>query len=532
MKPILVDMKDMSDSKEVYESRPHPFFILFIYLILLLFLIALIWAACFQIDIVVTGTGTIEAQENSSTVTNMKAGNIVKCYVSDGQQVKAGELLYEIEHDDLKLELANSESQNTENKQKLLMLEAYQQWLSDDTTNLTIYEKNTFYPEYFARSRIVQLKMEAASQEYQNEHYSYDTKLGAGENLVVYYNNEISKLNQLSSAVKSRTNPFSSDEAYYYAKANDYLTQYQNTQAQYETTIEVLQKNLGDAFDGIAAANETIDKAQTEEQKATATAQCQAYEATAKEKQQALDTAKVQQLTALTNLETETIAGIESSILTYQQNIVTNEGSQEEIKTAMSNMEKTGIESTTENIRQTELQTVTVEISTCKTKQKELEVAMSELQKNIEDAKVCAPIGGIINLSSELVQDNFLAAGESVLTIIPQDENGYIVKSYIDNQDIAKVSEGLEVKYEIAAYPSSEYGTLTGKVDFVSADLKTGSETGSAYYMVETTVDNTGLYNRKGEQMVLKVGMLCETKIIVEQKSVLRYLLEKIRLTD
>lgn len=26
MKHIIVDMKDMSDSKEVYESRPNPFF--------------------------------------------------------------------------------------------------------------------------------------------------------------------------------------------------------------------------------------------------------------------------------------------------------------------------------------------------------------------------------------------------------------------------------------------------------------------------------------------------------------------------
>ena len=31
MKPIIVDMKDMSDSTEVYNSRPNPFFVYFIY---------------------------------------------------------------------------------------------------------------------------------------------------------------------------------------------------------------------------------------------------------------------------------------------------------------------------------------------------------------------------------------------------------------------------------------------------------------------------------------------------------------------
>ena len=29
MKPIIVDMKDMSDSTEVYNSRPNPFFCIF-----------------------------------------------------------------------------------------------------------------------------------------------------------------------------------------------------------------------------------------------------------------------------------------------------------------------------------------------------------------------------------------------------------------------------------------------------------------------------------------------------------------------
>ena len=33
MKPIIVDMKDMSDSKEVYESRPNPLMTYFIYFI-------------------------------------------------------------------------------------------------------------------------------------------------------------------------------------------------------------------------------------------------------------------------------------------------------------------------------------------------------------------------------------------------------------------------------------------------------------------------------------------------------------------
>ncbi len=525
MKPILVDMKDMSDSREVYESRPHPFFIGFIYLILGMVVIAVLWAAFFQMDIVVTGTGTVTAKGDCSTVTNTKAGIVTECYIADGQTVEKGQLLYEIEHDELDLQIANYESQKLENEQRIKMQQGYLEWLSDETAELENYADNPYYTEYSARSRLVTLNMEAARREYSNEQDSYDTKLKSGENLIAYYEDEIAKLTQLSGAVKNRSNPFSGEDAYYYAKANDYLTQYQNTQAQYDVKITSLQQELDDTWNQISALRAAEGETDN-------TAQITQLETAAKETQQSLESAKVQQLTALTNLETNTIAGIEASILTYQQNLVTSQGNQEEIANAIEHISETGTADAIENIRQTEIQAVTAEISSCQMKAEELETTLAGLEENIDDTAVCAPISGVINLAEEPVPGNYLQAGTAVMTIIPSEEDSYMVEAYIDNRDIAKVYEAMPVKYEIAAYPSSEYGTLTGEVEFVSADLKAANETGSAYYVVNTTIDDAELYNASGEKLQLKMGMLCEVKIVVEQKSVLRYLLEKIKLID
>lgn len=200
MKPILVDMKDMSDSREVYESRPHPFFIGFIYLILGMVIIAVLWAAFFQIDIVVAGTGTVTAQGDCSTVTNTKAGIVTACYIVGGQTVQRGEALYEVEHEELDIQLSNYESQKQENEQRLQMLQAYWDWLSDDTVELGDYADNPYYAEYSARSRLVILNTEAARQEYKAEQDSYSTKLQSGESLIAYYEEEITKLTQLSDA--------------------------------------------------------------------------------------------------------------------------------------------------------------------------------------------------------------------------------------------------------------------------------------------------------------------------------------------
>lgn len=249
-------------------------------------------------------------------------------------------------------------------------------------------------------------------------------------------------------------------------------------------------------------------------------------------KQDSITSTTLQKKTALSNLETETIAGVEASILQYQQSILSTNGTQVEAQTARNNMLEQGIQNSKENVIQTEIQTVSTEISSYKQKKQELESGVLEVENGKLNTVVKAPIDGIVNLTEELVEGNYLSIGTTVMTIIPRAEDSFLVKSYINNQDIAKIQPEMEVKYEVAAYPSSEYGTMTGNVEFVSADLKANSQDGSAYYVVEASIDDTNLYNKTGEKLDLKVGMYCETKIIVEQKSVLRFLLEKIHLLD
>lgn len=708
MRPIILDMNEMSDSSEIYESRPHPFFTIFIYMILTMVIIAGVWAACFELDIVVKGTGMITAREATSVVTNTYAGAITKCNIADGQKVEKGDILYEVEAKDLDLQLENYQEQQVENNNRIEMLEGYMTWLSDNSVDMSSYFSNPYYEEYAARQKIIMLQKELTQSNFDSQKSAYDAKLASGSSMLQYYEDEINKLNQLSIGIRTRVNSFEATDSYYYAKLNNYITQYNNTVAQYDATLATLQRELDDAKKAledakkdinsaedtirkaeqeINAAKDRIAKAQqlsaktvtvsmpialaggrdisvkclteqeseqqtvqveeevadlqvaeepqvielqelketeessqeqvvsvteiqseqavseelskvpeemietesatasmeqetsvetyqeqeekqevvessteteTEEsiqvvdtsadealieslkaeiaaaetKKATAEAKKETQENVIQTKQDTITTTTLQKKTALSNLETETIAGIEASILSYQQNMLSAHGTQVETQSAQNNMLEQGTTNSTENAIQTEIQTVSVELSNLKDKQKELEGKIAELQNGVENTVVKAPMSGVINLNQELVEGNYLASGTQVMTVIPDEEDGFLVKSYIDNQDIAKIQNHMDVKYEVAAYPSSEYGTMTGEVEFVSADLKANSEDGSAYYVVETSIDNTNLYNETGDKLDLKVGMYCETKIIVEQKSVLKILLQKINLLD
>ena len=88
MKPIMIDMKEMSESTEVYDSRPHPFFVIFIYLILVVLGVAFLWMSFFKIDTVVKATGMIRTEDSIQTVTNLAGGNVQDIFVIDGQEVK------------------------------------------------------------------------------------------------------------------------------------------------------------------------------------------------------------------------------------------------------------------------------------------------------------------------------------------------------------------------------------------------------------------------------------------------------------
>ena len=67
MKLILMNINEMSDSREVYDSKPNPAFAIFIYIILGIITVALTWTYFGRIDIVVKSEGVL--RPNSQVVT-------------------------------------------------------------------------------------------------------------------------------------------------------------------------------------------------------------------------------------------------------------------------------------------------------------------------------------------------------------------------------------------------------------------------------------------------------------------------------
>uniref|UniRef100_UPI004057815E HlyD family efflux transporter periplasmic adaptor subunit n=1 Tax=Acetatifactor sp. TaxID=1872090 RepID=UPI004057815E len=550
MKPIIIDMKDMSDSTEVYDAKPNPVLAGFIYLILAMVVVAFIWMYCCKMDIVVKGTGTVAAADEVATVTNQVAGVITERRIEDGQEVKAGDILYIVSCEEQALQLETLKQQLADCVAQEEMLHAYEEWLEVDAEFPAELTDNIYYAEISARKNLVELGQESTRQTYTGELAAYDAKLYSNEGMLAYYNNAVDKANQLIEAVRSRQNSFAREETYYWNTVENYLIQYQQIVNQYDNQINELQNQKETAENEIEMLEAQKQTVQEQLNEAVGIAAVSGGDANAvtllQQEMQALETQlvsqnaikenaeksinqyQVQKSFDLNACEQENITAIENSILGYEQNRASYEGVKQEYVNGQNTLMEQGMETELENLVTQEKRSVAAELENCRQSQLQLEGQIENMEQIVENATVRASMDGTINLAADLVEGNYLTAGTQVLSIIPDTgEGAFSVKSYVENKDIAKISEGMKVTYEIGAYPSREYGTMTGEVTFVSADLKVNNS-GSAYYVVETSVDAGDLRNRVGEEANLKVGMLCETRIVVEEKRVLEVLIEKL----
>lgn len=161
---------------------------------------------------------------------------------------------------------------------------------------------------------------------------------------------------------------------------------------------------------------------------------------------------------------------------------------------------------------------------------RELDAQLGRAEEQLRHGTVRAERSGIVNAASAIVAGDVIASGSVLATIIPVDESAFKVQIYVSSADIGNVKVGDGIKYNISALPSSQYGTVSGKVLSISKDALAQDGQYSGYFLVEGSIGNTELRDRDGNVGKITIGMQTEAKIVTQTKTIIRYLLEKINL--
>ncbi|MBI1861040.1 MAG: HlyD family efflux transporter periplasmic adaptor subunit [Deltaproteobacteria bacterium] len=95
-------------------------------------------------------------------------------------------------------------------------------------------------------------------------------------------------------------------------------------------------------------------------------------------------------------------------------------------------------------------------------------------------------------------------------------------------RDVAKVGNGMKVILKIRAFPTSEFGTVAGKVTDVSPNPapSSGTEAGTSYKV--SVLLTASSFSQNGRAYPFQPGMAVDGVIIVEQEKILKLALRKI----
>jgi HlyD family secretion protein len=503
MKEQLLDIQEITYSREMYEAKPRPFVSVFIYLFLLIILGALIWTYMSEIDIVARGNGIVRPSENVNTVRVEYTGKLEEVNVTEGKQVEKGDILYVVEHKALLLQEEELQEKIDDIKQKRISLQAYEKSIINGKASFNEasryndyyqikyenYQKNLEYINYQKASTKLQLKQSNQTDLISNQ---LDT-------LKEKYNRMLT----LKQSIKQGTNLIV--DASYQGQYEDYA----NTVKQYESELNHLETSLEKS----KALYEAGYISQSE------------HETTAhslRTKQLTYNQFKINHMTSLE----ESIKQTKDSINQYEEEL-----SIAEVTGELLYNEETSGESVVEKYRLDNLVMVQDEIKTYEDELDSLEANLKNTRIQIDGAIITAPISGKVNLLAVSSKGDYVSVGTELLTIIQDNQAGYSVDIALPNSEVAGIEVGDVVKFKFSALPFKEYGEFTGTIEQISTDIKSDNS-GTSYYLVEAKLTDIEVVSYKGEKRNIKVGMACEAHVIKEQKKILYWLLEKINLKD
>lgn len=509
MKPIIKDIGDITDSKEMYESKPHPFLAIFIYMVLGLIIIAGIWAYLGEIDIVSKGNGIVRPNENLSSIRNKTAGEVEYVDLEEGKSVEKGDVLFRINHDDLDLSLVKAQEELEELKTQGNRLEKLKQSIEQG--------ENLFSPEKEAEDyqRYVKYEQDFAELQHINIIESKNDNMNIKEteiNKSIYadqiaeYEKEKKDLNEYKASINAEKSLFSDTSCANALEFKLYLYEVQTIKADINAKREEYELNVSLNEEGLVAqqklANSKVALELAEEQLVSLkTKSLNNIESQIEELKKKIEVTKQ-----------------ESSKLIVDHDLISQKGEQREL--ALKIYKTNYLIDLYDQIEANK--------QSYKAKEKEVEVA----KLSIKNCEITAPIDGTLHIVNKITNGDLIASGDNIATIIPTEDSLYTIEIFVPNSEIAGLKVGDKIKYKFDALPYKEYGELEGEITNISTDSLVSEKNGMSGYMVEGSIINQTVYSYKGEAAEIKVGMSCEAHVITEQKKILYYLLEKINLRE
>ncbi|MFZ9318845.1 MAG: HlyD family type I secretion periplasmic adaptor subunit [Vulcanococcus sp.] len=157
----------------------------------------------------------------------------------------------------------------------------------------------------------------------------------------------------------------------------------------------------------------------------------------------------------------------------------------------------------------------------------ELQSVLGRQLGELERLQVRSPVDGIVKSYTIKTIGGVIAPGSLVAEVVPI---GQRLEAFtrVKPKDIGNVRLGQKVEVKVLAYDYSRYGTVSGKVEAISAGTFQDEKTGEPYYKVRVALDREYAGKKPGTNLLVP-GMTLTADILTDRTTLLFYLLGPIR---
>ena len=457
-------------TEELLDALPKVWSRSLIYVFVGFLAVAIPWSMVSTVDETGSARGRIEPLGSIRKLDSITGGSVTAVKVKEGDKVRAGQILLELDNDTVKPEIERT-------KEKLAGLE-------NQVSQLQLLKK--------------QIELTASTQEQQNLFQAEEKK---------------AQVNQAIQNLNAKQSTYNLQKLEKQALVNQAKQQIETTLNERQSAQARLDidKNQVERFskllkDGAVSASQ-IDNLRKEQQESK-----RVYQKTESDIKQAQ-----LRLAEETNRYQTIMNQLESDIEQAKLQLAEQNSSYQ----SAVNAGKLALLKTSEQIKDLQRQ-----INLNKSEIAQTRSGITSLNILFKQRIVRSPIDGIVFELPVTKPGEVLQPGQRIARIAPKD-SGFILKATMPVKETGFLKTGMPVKVKFDAYPFQEYGIVPGKVSWISPDSKVEStnQGGAETYELRIALDKP--YIEDGSRRIpLTPGQTAQAEVIVRQRRAIDLLLD------
>ncbi|MEK5326125.1 HlyD family efflux transporter periplasmic adaptor subunit [Aeribacillus sp. FSL M8-0254] len=485
------EWEELTDSKELYVSKPRPISIIFIYILFAIIAFFLLFSYFGKKEIVIKAQGIVRPSKGTTTITSEIPGEISQINFKEGSTVEKGTTLFILNSETLLSQKQSLENELSNLQEELRLNKLLVKSITEDKNFFKPNEGKDFqsqYELYHTKKQMLMNEIDSLkkqSSEVINNKKQKIEQLSKEESRL---NKKLNRVQSLISAIKNNK-PFPLNNDVYDTK----YQKYNSLRDQITDKMNALDPNIEENKEQIATLKNELEALKQEN---------------------------------IISLEAEEEA-LKEAIIDVQNNIeeVSNMDYGNNFKNEMSKVQLSINQLKMEFTNQ--LYTQEKEI---KSKIRSIENEIKLLDLQIKKHEIKAPVSGQINIKNNVSVGEHLQPGVEILDIVPLTDKK-VVEILVDSNKISGLKIGQKVRYNFYNLPNNKSGYLEGKIIHINPDA-TFTQNGEKFHLIKASIEEKPLYNYKGDKLYLKNGMSTDVSIITDNKRIIYYLLEKINFTN